>query len=210
MKNRPVASILKETYLFSFMNDEELERLTKISTIQNFQADSLLFVAGERSKYLYILIEGLVSIYKHDNKGNEIIIGFFKPFSLLAEAAILKRVPFPSTAMFKTEGSIIKIKLDDFESVFLGDPRISYEIIQSLLDKIQLLQQNIHFNIASTAKEKILHFYKKNQSLGKELKKYEIAALLGMTGETLSRNIKQLLKDNKLIHNEKVYTVNEN
>lgn len=198
LNTRPIAQILKETYLFSFMNEEELKGLTKISTLANYEKDALLFMQGESSEYLFVLVEGLVSVYKHDDKGNEIVIGFFKPFSLIAEPAILKGVPFPSTAMFKTQGTIIKIEVDAFVKDFIRNPRISYEIIQSLLNKIQLLQQNIHFNIASTAKEKILHFYKQNPSLGLELKKYEIAALLGMTAETLSRNIKTLLKEQKL------------
>lgn len=154
---------------------------------------------GEVSDHLLILIEGVVTVFKHDDKGNEIIIGLFSPFSLLAEPAILKRVPFPSTAVFKSDGAVIKIKLDKFEEFFLRDPHISYEIIQSLLEKIQLLQQNIHLNIASTAKEKILHYFEKNKFLGSKLKNYEIASLLGMSAETFSRNLKQLVQEKKLI-----------
>jgi CRP/FNR family transcriptional regulator len=205
LNTSPIAQILKETYLFSFMNEKELADLTKICTLSNYEKGSLLFMQGESSEDLFVLVEGLVSVYKHDDKGNEIVIGFFKPFSLIAEPAILKGVPFPSTAMFKTEGTVIKIKVDTFVNDFIRNPRISYEIIQSLLNKIQLLQQNIHFNIASTAKEKILHFYKQNPSLGLELKKYEIAALLGMTAETLSRNIKTLLEEEKLEASGKAY-----
>ena len=189
------------------MNDEELETLTKISSISTYDKDALLFMQGERSEHLLVLVEGLVSVYKYDDKGNEIIIGFFKPFSLIAEPAILKKVPFPSSAVFKTEGTILKIELDAFEKDFIRNPRISYEIIQSLINKIQLLQKNIHMNIASTAKEKIVHFYKQNPSLGEELKKYEIATLLGMTAETLSRNIKILLTEKKLEVSAKAYKV---
>ncbi len=207
MKHKPMNDILKEVYLFSFMNEEELNELSKISSIHHYDKDALLFMQGEKSDALFVLLEGLVSVYKHDDKGNEIIIGFFKPYSLIAEPAILKRLPFPSTAMFKKEGAVIKIELDAFEKNFLTNPKVAYEIIQSLLNKIQLLQQNIHFNIASTAKEKILHFYKQNPSLGLELKKYEISALLGMSAETFSRNTKQLIKEEKLQKLQKAYKV---
>jgi len=207
LNSRPIAQILKETYLFSFMDDEELAALTKICTLANYEKDALLFMQGERSDNLLVLVEGLVCVYKHDDKGNEIVIGFFRPISFIAEPAILKKVPFPSSAVFKTDGSILKIDLEAFEKDFIRNPRISYEIIQSLINKIQLLQQNIHFNIASTAKEKILHFYKQNPSLALELKKYEIAAILGMSAETLSRNIKALIKEQKLEVIDKAYKV---
>lgn len=51
-------------------------------------------------------------------------------------------------------------------------------------------------NIASSAKEKVLYFYEKNNYL--KLKKYEIASLLGITAETFSRNIKNLIEEGKL------------
>lgn len=207
MINKPIIEILKKIYLFSYMNDDELEELVQICSVHHYEKDTYLFMKGETSEHLLILIDGLVSVFKHDDKGNEIIIGMFNPFSLIAEPAILKGVPFPSTAMFKSQGSAIKIKLDKFNKHFLHNPHISYEMIQSLLDKIQLLQNNIHMNIATNAKEKILNFYEKNHSLSAELKKYEIASLLGMTAETFSRNIKQLIKEEKIIKIDTGYTL---
>jgi CRP/FNR family transcriptional regulator len=180
------------------MDDKELERLTKICSIHNYEKDACLFMKGDTSDHLLILIEGIVSVFKHDNKGNEIIIGLFRPYSMLAEPAILKGIPFPSTAVFKSKGAVVKVKLDIFKDEFLRDPHISYEVIQSLLGKIQLLQHNIHLNIASSAKEKILHFYQQNGSFSTELKNYEIASLLGMTAETFSRNLKQLHSEGKI------------
>jgi len=200
-----VKEILKEIYLFNELSEDELDALVEISSISRYDKDSLLFMRGDVSEHLLVLIEGDVSIYKHDEKGNEIVIGFFSPYSLLAEPAILRRIAFPSSAMFKSDGAVIKIELDAFESSFLSNAHVSREIIKSLLGKIQLLQQNIHFNIATTAKEKVLHLYEDNASITSKLKQYEIAALLGMTAETFSRNVKQLVKEGRLIKSEKGY-----
>ena len=200
-----IKEILKEIYLFNELSDTELDALVEISSIARYEKDSLLFMRGDVSEHLLVLIEGDVSIYKHDEKGNEIVIGFFSPYALLAEPAILRRIPFPSSAMFKSDGAVIKIELDAFERSFLSNAHVSREIIQSLLGKIQLLQQNIHFNIATTAKEKVLHLYEDNASITTKLKQYEIAALLGMTAETFSRNVKQLVKEGRLIKSDKGY-----
>ncbi|MBL1244291.1 MAG: Crp/Fnr family transcriptional regulator [Sulfurimonas sp.] len=190
--------ILKKIYLFKELSEEELDNLTQISSFSSYKKDSLLFMSGEMGKYLLILIEGNVSVFKHDNKSNEIVIGFFSPYSLVAEAAMLRGVPFPSSAVFKTDGRVLKIEMNKFRESFLSKPKVSTEIINSLLSKIQLLQQNIHLNIASTAKEKILHFYNTNSSIVSKLKKYEIATLLGISPETFSRNLNGLINDKKL------------
>lgn len=187
------------------MSDADLQRLCAISSVHRYNKGACLFMKGEVSDHLLILIEGSVTVFKHDEKGNEIIIGLFSPFSLLAEPAILKRLPFPSTATFGSEGAVIKIRLDEFEEGFLRDPHVSYEIIQSLLEKIQLLQQNIHRNIASTAKEKILHYYTHNSVPGTKLKHYQIASLLGMSAETFSRKLKQLIQEGRLLKTSSGY-----
>lgn len=199
MQNKSIKTILSEVKMFSSLEESELKSLERISRIYQYDEGSTLFIEGDLSDSLMILVDGVVSIFKHDNKGNEIVIGYFKRYALLAEAATLRYTPLPSSASFKTDGSIMQIDIDAFEQLFMTHPRISYAIIQSLLEKVELLQQNIHFNIASTAVAKILHFYEKNSSLSLDLKQYEIASLLGMTPETFSRNISKLLKEGKLL-----------
>lgn len=189
--------------MFSSLDNDQLKALAAISHIERYQKNSTLFMKGDISQSLMLLIDGIVSVFKHDTKGNEIVIGYFTRYKFLAEAATLRHTALPSSGTFKSDGAILKIDLAKFEELFMAHPRISYEIIQSLLQKIDLLQQNIHFNIASSSSEKILFFYQKNPKLSLDLKQYEIASILGMVPETFSRNIKKLLKEGKL---EKVST----
>lgn len=198
MQNKPINNILKEVSMFSTLEEIEIQALESISHIYKYKENETLFLEGEISASLILLIDGVVSIFKHDNKGNEIVIGYFNRYALLAEAATLRHTPLPSSARFQTDGVIIKIDINEFEKLFITHPKISYAIIQSLLEKVELLQQNIHFNIASTAMEKILQFYTKNPTISLDLKQYEIASILGMTAETFSRNITKLVKEGKL------------
>jgi len=199
MQNKSIHTILKEVSMFSSLAEDELKALAQISHIYEYKEGATLFLEGDVSDSLMLLVDGVVSIFKHDNKGNEIVIGYFNRYSLLAEAATLRHTPLPSSATFQSDGAIIKIDIVEFEKLFITHPNISYEIIQSLLKKVDLLQQNIHFNIASNSTEKILHFYRENQTLSLDLKQYEIASILGMVPETFSRNIKKLVKEGKLI-----------
>jgi len=203
MQNKSINTILKEVSMFSSLQEDELKALENISHISEYEEGATLFLEGDVSDSLMLLIDGVVSIFKHDNKGNEIVIGYFNRYALLAEAATLRHTPLPSSATFKSGGAILKIDIVEFEKLFITHPNISYEIIQSLLKKVDLLQQNIHFNIASTSTEKILHFYRENPTLSLDLKQYEIASILGMVPETFSRNVKKLVKEGKL---EKVST----
>jgi CRP/FNR family transcriptional regulator len=184
--------------MFASLEEVALEALAKISHIQHYKEGETLFVAGDKSSVLMLLVEGVASVFKHDDKGNEIVISYFKRHEFLAEAAILRHTPLPSSARFQTDGKLIKIDLDAFEKLFLKPSGVAYAIIESLLSKIELLQQNIHYNMATKSIDKVLHFYTKNPRLSVDLKQYEIASVLGMAPETFSRNIRKLVKENKL------------
>lgn len=198
MMNAPMKQILKDVSMFASLEEDELTALAKISQIYDYKEGETLFVVGDVSSVLMLLVEGIASVFKHDDKGNEIVISYFKRYELLAEAATLRHTPLPSSARFQTEGKLIKIDLEEFEKLFMMHPGISYAILQSLLNKIELLQQNIHFNIAKKSIDKILHFYRTNPRLSLDLKQYEIASVLGMTPETFSRNLRKLVKEKKL------------
>ena len=207
MTDTSIQNIFKNVTMFSSLEEKELIALERISQIYNYKEDETLFIQGDVSDSLMLLIDGVVSVFKHDNKGNEIVIGYFNRYSLLAEAATLRHTALPSSARFQTDGKLIKIDIKAFETLFMAHPNISYAIIQSLLEKVDLLQQNIHLNIASTSREKVLQFYKENPKLSLDLKQYEIATLLSMTAETFSRNLKKLVEEDKLIKISTGYTV---
>lgn len=199
MAHKFINETLKEVSMFSSLGEDELKALEDISQIVHYKEGETLFVEGEVSTVLMLLIEGVVSVFKHDDKGNEIVISYFKRYELLAEAATLRHTALPSSSRFETDGSLIKIDVEAFEKLFILHPNISYAIIQSLLKKVDLLQQNIHFNIASTSRDKILRFYRENPALSLDLKQYEVASVLGMTAETFSRNLRKLVKEKKLL-----------
>ena len=159
MQNKSTPTILKEVTMFSSLGEQELTALGKIAHIHSYEEGAMLFMQGDVSDSLMLLIDGVVSVFKHDDKGNEIVISYFNRYALLAEAATLRHTVLPSSARFQTDGKVIKIDLKTFEELFMSHPNISYAIIQSLLEKVDLLQQNIHLNIASTSTEKIVQFY---------------------------------------------------
>lgn len=201
--------MLKNIPLFSKLDSKQLEELNNITILQKYKDGEVFFKKGEVINKILILVDGIVCVYKEDKKGKKIVMSYFHRYTILAETPALMNEVAPSTGRFKSDGALIKIDLDKFEQNFMTLPHISNGIIKSLLKKIKLLQQNIHLNMNSTAKEKIEHFYRSHH-LSKDLKKYEIASVLGISAETYSRNVKILLKEEKLLSSATGYKWNIN
>ncbi len=185
---------LKEFYLFKNLKENELIRLKEISTYKNYPKGTILFYEGEKSKNLLLLTKGILQIYKTDSKGNRIILHNFYPYQLIAEIVNFEKIRYPATAEFLTDGEAVLINYDIFEKEFLKNPEISFTIIKSLSNKVRYLEQVITNDIVLSSTARVCKFIYEKEDDFLHLKKSEIATLMNITPETLSRIIAKLKK----------------
>ncbi len=188
----------KDIYLFRHLSENQLKKLQTISFIKDFRRGELLFYEGEEPKYLYILVEGAIRVYKTDFKGNEITLHYFHPINMIAEVANFEDFPYPATAEFETDGKVVAIDFDRFKNEFLKDPEVSFNVIKSLAYKIKILNDIIVQNMMMDAVSRVAKFIDEHEDLFKELKHNKIASLLNITPETFSRILKKF-KDQGII-----------
>ncbi|APW66849.1 MULTISPECIES: Crp/Fnr family transcriptional regulator [Arcobacteraceae] len=193
---------LEDFYFFSFLEKDELVRLKEISIKKRYNKNEILFYKGDSSKYLHLLIKGVVKLYTHDHKDNEVIIHNLMAPSFIAEIANYEEVKFPANCAFETNAEVLLIDYDKFKEEFLLKPEISIFFIKSLTRKIKALESFISYNISSNSSEKIAKFLLDNESILINLKQVKIAQILNITPETFSRKISKLKKDG-IIQNEK-------
>ena len=123
---------LKEFYFFSTLDEREIEELRKISILKKYSKNEILFYAGDESKYLHLLVSGVVKLYKHDYKDNEILIHNINAPSFIAEIANYEEKPFPANCSFETESQVILIDYEKFRDNFLNKKEIAKAISLSL------------------------------------------------------------------------------
>lgn len=181
--------------LFKELTSEEIDKLYEISNRKAYQKGNLLFFEGDKPKNLFLLLDGIVKVYKVDSKGNEVILHFFQPQTLIAEAAHMERIPYPASAVCETDCLVIEIDYQRFEQDFLCNPDISLKIINSLSKKVKALQNVIGANLTMDTLGRLCKFLYENESHVGEISHRKIAAILNITPETLSRNLSVLKKE---------------
>jgi CRP/FNR family transcriptional regulator len=197
---------IKEIPIFSKLSDENLKSLEKISSFKSYESDEILFYEGDDPGTLYVLIEGVLRLYKTDPKGNEIYIHQFVPVGLVGELACFENMHYPATARFITKGEILKINYKKLEKDFFQNPQVCMEIIKSLTKKVKILSNVIHTEIILTSDAKVAKLITENSELFLTLKNTQIASILNITPETLSRILTRFKKAN-LISIEKNHKV---
>ena len=180
---------IRNISIFSQLSNEQLEKVKKISTIKKFKAKEILFYEGDEPTYLYALIQGTLKVYKTNHKGQQIFLHQFYPGGLVAELANFENIPYPATAEFMSDSEVLRIDYKALESDFFKNPEMSFEIIKSLIAKHKILIEIIQKEVILTADAKVAKFIIENIELFKTLKNTQIASILNLTPETLSRTL---------------------
>ncbi|RXJ65834.1 Crp/Fnr family transcriptional regulator [Halarcobacter ebronensis] len=193
---------LKDYYVFKSLNEQEIKKLESISFVKKFSRGDILFYQGEQSKYLHLLVDGIVKIYKHDFKDNEIVIHNINALSFIAEIANYEEIPFPANCSFETKGEVVFIDYEKFRDEFLYKKDISMLFIKSLTQKIKYLESFINNSVSIDVNAKVAKFIYDNEKTINGMKQIKIAEILNIREETLSRKIANLIKK-KIIEKEK-------
>ncbi|WP_333803566.1 Crp/Fnr family transcriptional regulator [Sulfurospirillum sp.] len=180
---------IRNVSCFSKLNDEQLEKLKKISVIKKYHAKEILFYEGDAPIYLYVLLQGTLKVYKTNHKGQQIFLHQFYPGGLVAELANFENIPYPATAEFMSDSEVLRIDYKALEKDFFKNPEISFEIIKSLIAKHKILIDVIQKEVILTADAKVAKFILENEELFKTLKNTQVASILNLTPETLSRTL---------------------
>lgn len=201
--------ILKQCPLFSALTPPELESMERIAVLQSYEKQSLLFAQDEPCLGFFLLIEGLIKIYRMSPEGKEQMLFLVQPYNTFAEAALFLGGKYPTNAETLKKSTLLFFPKTPFLSLLKENSGLSLKMMAGLsqwLHRLVLLVDNLTLQDAECRLATYLYnLVIKNQttSSGKiqvelPVAKNILASNLGVTSETLSRTLRKFQED-KLI-----------
>jgi CRP/FNR family transcriptional regulator len=200
---------LRKIPLFSEMDIEHLRKITAISKTLKYKKNKFLFYDDEVYKGFYILLKGLVKVFKNSINGKESVLHIIKPVNIFADVPLFEGGNYPATAQTLEESILIFIPKEEFLNLIKEDPEISLKMFSGFAKRLKEMTNKIE-NISSKEVINRLAAYLikeiKNSKTGKleepfirlNVPKRTIAAYIGTITETLSRTFKKL-QDEEII-----------
>ncbi|RAX58360.1 hypothetical protein CCZ01_02790 [Helicobacter monodelphidis] len=173
-----------------------LEMLFKVGLQKKYKKDEIIFFEGEKPLFFFVLLEGKIRIYKTQETGIQKTLHVFNSVSLIAEMPSFRGIPYPATAICEKESIILRICIQDLKKQ-LQDSQFSLLLIQSLFEKIRILEQYIQES-QEPLSQRVLTFLSNHQEEILSLNQRQIAQRLNTTAESLSRVLKKLKNENKI------------
>ena len=190
---------LKNTVLFQNIDEETIKKIETFTSEYRISKDNIIFYEGDEPKFLYLLVKGVIKLYKTSSSHKEIVLKYFHDNELIGEVANFEDIPYPATAKAYSDVEVLKIDFEKLKEIIFSNPNMAFNIQTSLIKKIKNLENIISTNLVLDSKERVAKYIYNHANDFFETKNIEIAEILGVSPETLSRILK-FFKDHEIIN----------
>jgi CRP/FNR family transcriptional regulator len=187
---------IEEIPMFANLDKKFHKELYDSIYVRNFTKHSILFYEGDSSDYLHILLDGQVRLYKTSPKDTMVQLHRLNAPSIIGEYACLEQEPFPATCEFISDRGTIGLLHFKKVMEYLKDPVFSLSLLKSMTNKVMMLSSLVHKETILSSEAKVADLLLNEKSIFNKIKNNEIASILNITPETLSRILSKLKKSN--------------
>lgn len=198
-------NFMRSFLIFSDLEENQLEDIYDLLNEKNYQKGETIFLSGDKGDSMFFLREGKVKITRNSPDGKEHIVKFIEPGEVFGEVILFGHEIYPATTICLEDSRLNILKRDDFKKYFLENPEIGWGMLNTMADKLFFSQSRIESLALLDSKTRIiqslLDMADEDDLALKEMSQQQLANYLGLTRETVSRNISQL-KDDGLIESK--------
>jgi len=189
-----IKNILSSINFFSSLDDENLELLTNITTINDYKKDYLIHYEKEESNYLLFLLGGLAKAYKIDKHKNEIFLYYIYKNSLISDIEENTLHSFSNVILLE-DSQILSIDYKKFKKYFLDKGILYKEFTNEIILKSQQLKSLVNREFVFNSVAKVSMMLDNDLEIFNTLKRAEISLMLHIQPETLSRVLNRFKRD---------------
>jgi len=203
---------IKSIDFFQELDDDQIELLSSISTIQTYPKKSILNYESDVSTNILFLVSGLLKIYKVDKFNNEIFLYHIQEKNMISEISSIKddSIYCFSNSEFIEDSVILSINYKKFIDQFLSKNILIAKFMNEILDKSRQLQGILNRELVFDATAKVAFMLNNDLEMFNKLKRQEVSFMLHIQPETLSRVLKRLKRNNIIdITNSKVFILDK-
>ncbi len=194
--------ILAQTHFFQGLTPESRRRLAEIAIPRSVRRRETLFQEGDEGHALFLLNRGRVQLSKHGADGVTVVIKTVRPGETFAEIVLFEQARYPVTALALADSMLFLFPKRDFRHLLRYDD-FRDDFIATLMRRQRFLAERIVELTTHDVEKRLIRFLREQfgdaPRVEPDLTKKDAAAAIGTTPETLSRLLKRLESEGRLI-----------
>ena len=189
-----ILSIISGTPFFSGLSQSQLKELKKIAVDRSFNKGEVIFFEGDDGDGFYVVVSGLVKVFKISSEGKEHILHIFGPGEPLGEVAVFSGRQFPANAEALARSHLLFFPRTSFADLIADSPSLALNMLAVLSKRLREFTVQIeHLSLKEVPGRLAAYLIYLADEQGRDdavsltISKLQLASLLGTIPETLSR-----------------------
>ncbi|WP_336516640.1 response regulator [Pollutibacter soli] len=195
----------------SFLKDAQdngfIKNLSEQYSAETYSKKQLVYAEGKRPRYVYLILQGKLKIYKTHEVGKEYITEILGAGEFAGMNAVISETQYEENAAVLEEAELLQIPADDFRKLVYSDIQVAGRFIQIISGRMKEKEDRL-VNLAYSSLRKrvaraLADLHQKNQSSGIthtviDISREEIAQYVGTATESLIRTLSDF-RNEKLV-----------
>jgi CRP/FNR family cyclic AMP-dependent transcriptional regulator len=196
---------LKNIPLFKHLKDSQLKEIAARCKSAQYKKGDVIFHKSDLSTELYIVNSGKLKALLVDEEGDEIVLAQFEKGAFFGELSLLDGKGRSATIVVEKEAELSILKKEVFFDILYKDPRITVELMATLVDRLrkadEMIESLAFLEVGERLIKSLLEHSKPVDSLPSpggylkagKLTHKELAARIGSSREAVSKCLKVLM-----------------
>jgi len=155
MKPDAVCQFLKRIGLFKALTNDEIDHIVPHIETKTYKTGDLLFSENSPRKYVYLIYDGEVELFKTTPYGEEKRLTFFRKYDFLSEGALMDDYPHSTSARALIDTTALTISREKFESLFAEHPHLAAKILSRIARVISRRMRQASTRVVNVAAQYI-------------------------------------------------------
>jgi len=197
--------ILSKSQLFGGLCETHLKEVRGVTIEKHVNKGEIIFLDGDEGNGFYLVIKGVVKVYKMSPEGKEQILHIVKTGETIGAVPVFSGTSFPANAQAIAESVLLYFPKEEFIGLITNNPALTMNILAILsmrLREFTVQVENLSLKEIPSRLAAYLLYQSQEQGGGEhitlDIKKSQISNLLGTGPESLSRAM-GAMKEQKMI-----------
>ena len=187
---------LKSVPYFADLSTAELESVKQFIFEKTFERREVILLEGEPGESLYVVVSGVVKVYKTSSEGKEQILNLVRPGESFNDVPLFDDGPNPASAEAMGAVVVYGIRKNSFHDILGNYPQVAMNIIKVLAARVRQLVslvEDLSFrHVIGRVVKILLEHAGDGTSPTQRLTQQEMAAMAGTAREVVARSLKAL------------------
>jgi len=196
---KTVPPLLSESPLFKGLDDDNLKQLLSIASEKSVNRNEIIFSEGDRATEFYIIIQGMVKVFKISMEGKEQILHIFGPGEPIGEVPVFSGELFPANASAMKPGRMLCFPRKGIIKLIKKNPDLAMNMLGIMAKRLRRFTVQVENLALKEVPARLAAYFlllseeqENRQYIELKISKGQLASFIGTTPETISRMLKKM------------------